>query len=129
MVGHLPKKINKNSDPKQDKELKSITHPSIRVCGGIKMTRMGEFDTLFTAMEGNDRDAFAGIQESSQVRLTHREDGSFVSSPDDTLLQSLGLTEERLARLRHLKAEIAGGRYFVSAGDVAGRLMDHMLLD
>jgi anti-sigma28 factor (negative regulator of flagellin synthesis) len=63
------------------------------------------------------------------VRLTHRDDGSFVasdSSLDDSVLDTLGLSEERLARLRHLRAEIAGGRYFVASHDVAARLMDYM---
>jgi hypothetical protein len=96
------------------------------------MTHMDDFEAGLVAPEGSEHEAFSGIQENSQVRLTHRDDGSFVasdSSLDDGLLEALGLSEERLARLRHLRAEIAGGRYFVASHDVADRLMGYMLVD
>ena len=96
------------------------------------MSHMDDFEAGLMAPEGSEHEAFAGIQESSQVRLTHRDDGSFVasdSSMEDGLLETLGVSEERLVRLRHLRAEIAGGRYFVASHDVAERLMDFMLAD
>jgi anti-sigma28 factor (negative regulator of flagellin synthesis) len=96
------------------------------------MTHLGELDAALVVTEGSGHDAFTGIQENSQVRLTHRDDGSFVTSGpsvDDTALETLGLSEERLARVRYLRAEIAGGRYFVASHHVAERLMDTMLLD
>ena len=96
------------------------------------MTRMNDLEAGLLALGESEPEGFKGIQEDSQVRLTQRDDGSFVisdSSLDDSVLQALGLSEERLARLRHLRAEIAGGRYFVASHDVAGRLMDCMLVD
>jgi anti-sigma28 factor (negative regulator of flagellin synthesis) len=96
------------------------------------MTRMDDFEAGLVAQVGSEHETSTGGQENSQVRLTHRDDGSFVtsdSSLDDGVLETLGLSEERLARLRHLRAEIAGGRYFVASHDVAGRLMDYMSVD
>jgi anti-sigma28 factor (negative regulator of flagellin synthesis) len=96
------------------------------------MSRTDDFEAGLVAPGGSVHEAFTGIQENSQVRLTHRDDGSFVtsdSSLDNGALEALGLSEERLARLRHLRAEIAGGRYFVASHDVAERLMDYMVLD
>jgi anti-sigma28 factor (negative regulator of flagellin synthesis) len=96
------------------------------------MNCTGEFELGLMTTERSDQDAFAGVQKVSQVRSTHREDGSLVSpevSPGETLLDAAALAVHRGERLRRLKEAIDSGRYYVSANDLADRLMTWMLVD
>jgi anti-sigma28 factor (negative regulator of flagellin synthesis) len=91
------------------------------------MTCNGEFESGLMVTERNDQDALMGMQQVSQVRLTHREDGSLVS-PELVLKETvLEAPAERVERLRVLKAAIESGQYFVSSHDVAERLMRSMM--
>lgn len=96
------------------------------------MNNVSEFEVGLMTAECGDQDTLAGIQGVSQVRCTRRDDGSLVAPEpgmEAILLEALGLTDERREKLLRLKATIDGGRYFVSANDLAERLMASMLLD
>jgi hypothetical protein len=91
------------------------------------MTCIGDFKAMFMGSENEG--AFVRNLPRSNERSMDR---AFVndepsSAPD--LLEALGISDERGERLRRLKAAIASGRYHVSSGDLAERLMDSMLGD
>jgi anti-sigma28 factor (negative regulator of flagellin synthesis) len=88
------------------------------------MIGIREFEPGLMMTEQSDRDALAG-SPVSHIRSTHMEDGSLVS-PE--VIEAPGTDGGRPERLRQLKAAIEGGRYFVSANDIADRLMARMLM-
>ncbi len=70
------------------------------------------------------------VEQVTKVALLYADDATLKSgmdSPNQNALDDTFIDEERLKKIAKLKQAVANGTYYVSAEQLADKLLEHML--
>ena len=71
-----------------------------------------------------------GVEQVTKVALLYADDATLKSgmdSPNQNALDDTFIDEERRKKIAKLKQAVADGTYYVSAEELADKLIEHML--
>jgi anti-sigma28 factor (negative regulator of flagellin synthesis) len=71
-----------------------------------------------------------GVEQVTKVALLYADDATLESgmdSPHQNALDDTFVDEERLKKIAKLKQAVADGTYYISAEQLADKLLEHML--